>query len=70
MYAPRAGSSRELVVAEPAVATRTNLVFCFPCSLIQIKDWLYKMNGLGCFIGQLYILVQTHLVADSVVNMG
>lgn len=30
------------MVAEPDVATRTSLSFCFPCNLIQIKDWLNK----------------------------
>lgn len=62
--APRAGSSRELVAAEPAVATRTNLCLCFPCKLIQIKDRLYKMICLFVFYWTTYSPLQKKSITD------
>lgn len=52
MFAPRAGSSRGLVVAEPAAATRTSL-FGLPCILTQINlDCLKK----SCFPSSLFVI--------------
>lgn len=52
MFAPRAGSSRGLVVAEPAAATRTSL-FGLPCILTQINiDCIKK----ACFPLFLFVI--------------